>query len=387
MMTLFPVSFAACLLLAAPAFAAAANPAADQCSADLQAIPPFLMENDTGARQHVAQKGQQYFDLVLAKAAAEAAAVVDAAACDAVLERYVGQWRKGHLHVRPGSAMDIARPAPAKAANPANPVSPANPVNLAPSKEPSLTVLSDRTVLLTLPSFNGRYRDAMQALLARNHETLATRSNWILDVRDNGGGSDSTYAPLLPWLLDDEVVQVGAEWLATPANIEGQQKVCGLLAPGDKDCEDAMQEAVQKMRSVKPGEYVAQRGGDGIEFIRLPQLEPRRPARVAVLVDRACGSSCEEFLLLVRQSFHVKLVGRNSFGALDYSNLRLHALPSGLRHLQYATSRSRRLPHLQVDLSGIMPDIYLPPAPDAAGRAAEVTRVQRWLEGGSLKPL
>ncbi len=110
--------------------------------------------------------------------------------------------------------------------------------------------------------------------------------------------------------------------------------------------------------------------------------EPRRPARVAVLVDRDCASSCEEFLLAARQSFHVKLIGRNSEGALDYSNLRLHALPSGVRQLQYATSRSARLPQLQVDLGGIMPDIYLPPPKDEAGRAQEIVRVQRWLEGG-----
>ena len=78
---------------------------------------------------------------------------------------------------------------------------------------------------------------------------------------------------------------------------------------------------------------------------------------MAVLVDNACASSCEEFLLAARQSFHVKLIGRNNYGALDYSNLRRHTLPSGVRQLQYATSR-----------------------------AQEIVRVQHWLEGGSLRP-
>jgi hypothetical protein len=54
-----------------------------------------------------------------------------------------------------------------------------------------------------------------------------------------------------------------------------------------------------------------------------------------VLIDSPCGSSCEEFLLAVRQSFNVKLVGQPS---------------------------------------------------DKKARANEVLQVQRWLEGGSLAP-
>jgi|SRR5471032_213815 len=154
---------------------------------------------------------------------------------------------------------------------------------------------------------------------------------------------------------------LAAEWLSTPANIEGQEKVCALLAPGDQSCATFSAQAVAKMRSVKPGNYAPQNDDGVISYTRLspPELHQpaRQPARVAVLVDNACASSCEEFLLAARQSFHVKLIGRNSYGALDYSNLRRHTLPSGVRQLQYATSR-----------------------------AQEIVRVQHWLEGGSLRP-
>jgi hypothetical protein len=34
------------------------------------------------------------------------------------------------------------------------------------------------------------------------------------------------------------------------------------------------------------------------------------PRRIAVLIDRGCGNSCEEFVLAVRQSFKVKTFGR-----------------------------------------------------------------------------
>lgn len=363
-------------LTLAGAHAAAATPG-ETCVQDLRAIAPFLLENDTGARQHLEQKGQAYFDLALATATTAAAGAADGQACDAVLENYARMWRKGHLHVKPGSALDIAKPAPAR---------PAAPGQAAASKEPTLRILSDSTVLLTLPSFHGSYRAAVAALLDTHRAALAARPNWILDVRRNGGGSDSTYAPLLSWISSGEIVRMGAEWLSTPANIAGQENVCALLAPGDQACAAFAAQAVTQMRSVKPGQYAPQQSSGTISYMRADTPEPRRPARVAVLVDRDCASSCEEFLLAARQSFHVKLIGRNSYGALDYSNLRLHALPSGQRHLQYATSRSARLPQLQVDLGGIMPDIYLPPPKDEAERAQEVLRVQRWLEGGTLRP-
>ncbi|MCC7599579.1 hypothetical protein IGS61_18985 [Janthinobacterium sp. FW305-129] len=360
----------------AGAHAAAATPG-ETCAQDLRAIAPFLLENDTGARAHLAQKGQAYFDLALATAATAAAGAADGKACDAILENYAGMWRKGHLHVKPGSALDIAKPAPAQ---------PAAAGQAAPSKEPALQILSDSTVLLVLPSFHGRYRAAVASLLETHRDALAQRPNWILDVRRNGGGSDSTYAPLLSWISSGEIVSMGAEWLSTPANIAGQEKVCALLAPGDQACAAFAAQAVAQMRTVQTGQYAPQQSGGTISYARVETPEPRRPARVAVLVDRDCASSCEEFLLAARQSFHVKLIGRNSYGALDYSNLRLHILPSGLRHLQYATSRSARLPQLQVDLGGIMPDIYLPPPKDEAGRDDEIVRVRRWLEGGTLRP-
>ena len=377
-----PALAALSVLAAHPAQAAAP---AQTCVQDLRAIAPFLLENDTGARQHLAQKGQAYFDQALATASEAASAAPDAAACDAVLESYVGMWRKGHLHVKPGSAADIARPSPAPAPAP-TPGQNTAAGQAPPSKAPTLKLLSSQTVLLSLPSFRGSYGAAMQALLDTHREALAARPNWILDVRRNGGGSDSTYAPLLRWISSGEMLQLGAEWLSTPANIAGQESVCALVAPGDAACAAFAGQAVTQMRSVQPGQFAPQQPGGTISYIGLADQTPQLPARVAILVDRDCASSCEEFLLAARQSFHVKLIGRNSYGALDYSNLRLHALPSGVRHLQYATSRSARLPHLQVDLGGIMPDIYLPPPKDEAGRDDEIVRVQRWLEGGTLRP-
>lgn len=370
LVTTFLVSLAA-------SHAHAATPG-EACLLDLRTLPGFLLENDAGARQHLAQKGQAYFDQALASASEAASSATDDASCNLALSGYLGKWRKGHLQIMPRNPwqQDSAAAAPSSTTKPTPAID---------DRAPSLQLLSPQTALLTLPSFFPQYAQAIVDLLAGKRDELASRPNWIIDVRRNNGGSDSVFAPLLPSISSGESVSVAGEWLSTPVNIANQESICALYAPGDASCKHYMAQSIARMRSVQPGQFVTQSASGPVNYMTV-QGHAIKPARVAVLVDRDCGSSCEEFLLVARQSFHVKLIGRNSNGSLDYSNLRMQMLPSGLRQLAYATSRSARLPHLQVDLDGIMPDIYLPPPKDDAARSEEVVRVQRWLEGGSLRP-
>jgi C-terminal processing protease CtpA/Prc len=204
----------------------------------------------------------------------------------------------------------------------------------------------------------------------------------------------------LAWLLPSGYVETQAEWWVTAANIEGQENICPIVAPGDPSCTTSMTDAVKRMRGAKLDTFVRQDEGPAVEYHRTANIKARRPARVAVLIDTGCASSCEQFLLAVRQSFSAKLIGLRSAGNLDYSNLRPHELPSGKRRLWYATSRSMRLPFFPVDGIGVQLDIQVPidgllnkvRDADQETRASmreafmreEVTRVQRWLKGGAI---
>jgi hypothetical protein len=359
---------------------------AELCVKDLEVIPGFLLENDTGAKEHLAQFGQKHFDDAFAEAKDAAMKVSDADGCGQVLNRYLWAWRKGHLEVWPD---------PRTLTKPAAGTPPAK-TSAAPRKdEPIVQILSRQTILLTLKSFRSQNREPLIALLKRNHKALANHPNWIIDVRGNGGGSDSSYEPVLAWLLPDEMVSVGVMWLATPANLEGHRDVCAIAAPGDTECEKEINEVIALIRNAPTGSLVpgAPTGSlvsrdykGGISFERQEQLEPRRPSRVAILIDGGCASSCENFLLAARQSFNVKLIGRRTYGCTDFGDMRPFALPSGQRLLWYATERSLRIPDLPVDLAGIPPDIYLPLAKGDHAKEEEVGRVQSWLEGGSMAP-
>lgn len=346
----------------------AADDPARQCLADLDDIARFLPENDSGGKDLLADHGAA-IEAAFQKAKGEAAKA-DAAACDTILRTYLRAWRPGHLNV--GQAVKGA----GVAGTTAQPGKPGE-----DPRAPRLAMLSKDTLLLVLPTFDDRYRATLEQLLADQRANLLSHKNWIIDVRANDGGSDNTYEQVMRFLLDAELPKNGVEFLATPANIKAQEDVCALTS-NPKACQEQLAPVVSAMKAAPTGSFVL-KGGKRMVIAQVDKPEPVKPSRVAILIDRKCGSSCEQFVLEARTSPRVKLLGRPTRGSIDYSNMRGHPLPSG-RVLYYATTRSTRVPDMRIDGIGIAPDILLPRPDDDAAREAEVRQAQRWLEGGSL---
>jgi hypothetical protein len=344
------------------AFAAAANLHAQpaECVADLEALAPYMMANDAGARDHLAQKGQAAFDAALSKARTQALASGSDAECLAALRTYLLAFRKNHLGLRDLTATGSARVEPS----------------------PSFRVLSAETALLVVPTFADPAGAPLAALVKEHRAEIESRPNLVIDVRGNSGGSDWTYEPLVALAEANIRRDVGAQLLATPANSTATRAACALFAPGSVQCREATAAAADAMDRAAPGTIIPIPGEPAVEIVE-PKRVLERPRRIGVLVDSRCGSSCEEFLLVMRQSFKVKLFGQSSAGSLDYSNLRPWTLPSGKRRLMYATTRSLRLPQFAVDAAGIPPDQVFPAPVDAAAKEAELREVQRVLESGA----
>lgn len=322
-----------------------------------------MLENDAGGKDLLERQGAAHLDDALAAARTSAAAIQADGDCGAILGTYLRAWRVSHLAIESTAAPGVAQQVAGSGADP---------------RLPTLRVLSRRT----LRSFNIGTREPLAALLKARRHALESHPDWIVDVRENDGGFDSAYQPLLPWLLANGSVSVGARVRVTPAKIASWEHVCEQSASGADTCRANLAPVVKRMKSAAVGSDVAQSDAPEIAFEPAPAFPGRRPERVAILTDGACGSSCEQFLLIARQGFGVKLVGRHTYGGLDYSNLRSHDLPSGRWRLWYATTRSLRIADQPVDGIGALPDISLP----RDEGSDEVARTKRWLEGGTLAP-
>lgn len=347
------------------------------CVSDLDFIPSFLVANDAGASDRLAQIGNKALQQALADASKKAESTESDQSCLDIINDYLKTWRPGHLWAAP---MIGEEPSESKRRNTAGR---AGSVSAQP---PTLRWLSSSTALLTIPSFSDDAKAPLDELLQHHQKKLAATPNWMIAIRQNSGGSDSTYSGLLDLIVINPRQEIGVGFLSTPANIENTERVCAIYAPHSQSCKVQIGQLTKAMRAGDTGSFVKPPGmDDPVMKVSAHRPAGRAPRRVAVLIDQHCASSCEQFLLSVRQSYNVKLFGRRTSGVLDYSNLRPQALPSGSRMLWYATSRSFRLPHFPVDAAGIAPDIYLPPPQNDEAFADEVRTVRGFLEKSAVR--
>lgn len=213
--------------------------------------------------------------------------------------------------------------------------------------------LSPQTTYLKISSFDTEYKSILDSILKSNVELLNTTANLILDLRNNGGGSDNLWQPLIPYLYTKPIKTIGVDILVTQTTISGWKK---YLEDENlsKENKDEVKGIISKMENAK-SKWVNV-GDDQIDSSF--SVKPF-PKKVIILINKWCGSSTEEFLLMARQSSKVTLVGENTIGNLDYSNVVQTPFSCFPYTLRYATSRSRRLNLNQgIDNVGIAPKYY-----------------------------
>ncbi len=241
-----------------------------------------------------------------------------------------------------------------------------------PADDLFLKPLSSGTMWLRLPDFDVSRAKPLEALLEAHAKELASCPNLLIDLRDNGGGSDFVYSPIIPLLYTRPIYGVGVEIRSSEDNIALLRKEAENLRAEFPDTARWIDGRVARMQA-KPGSYVP----EAEEVFSIKRLDAVRPfpKRVAVLIDGA-GSSGEQFILTARQSRKVTLFGKeNSAGVLDFANILSTQTRSGRFRVFWATSRSLRLPQEPVDPDGIAPDIRIP-----AEVADPVAYAQAWLE-------
>jgi hypothetical protein len=216
--------------------------------------------------------------------------------------------------------------------------------------------IDDATLNLRLPSFHASHLDAIRKLIADNAAELERTPQLIIDVRGNGGGSDFTYDPVLPYLYTRPIWRIGVELRVSADNARLRGETARTLESASPEAARLLASESQRMQSAS--QFFLPRE-PAVEIVRLDQVLPN-PARIAVLIDRA-GSSAENFIMDARQSRKVVLMGQeNSADVIDYGEMMGMPAPSGRFELHWATTRSLRLPGDPVDPHGIAPDILIP---------------------------
>lgn len=221
------------------------------------------------------------------------------------------------------------------------------------SGSPSFTVLSDKTVLINLPSFNSKYKSQIDSLIDKNKTQLNHTAHLIIDVRDNSGGSTKCFEKLLPYLYTNPIKVDGGVVLATEENIRDCYEVD--YPNLNEESRKEMKNDVKKLKAHK-GEFYQLYNDSTITFQKIL----KNPSRISILINENTASSAELFILRAEQSKKVILFGSNTSGAVDYGETVFTNLPCKFYSLYYPASKSLHSVKRPLDNIGIEPRVKIP---------------------------
>ena len=220
-------------------------------------------------------------------------------------------------------------------------------------------ILSDSTFFMRVNSFDG-FKEQIEKTIRQHWDDIMKRPNFIIDLRNNGGGQDDEFQLLLSLIYTTPYMSKGVEWYACDDNIKLYED--DLKAGNTRNGEEGIKWTTSLLTEMKknPGGFVIH-PMMGRDVMVKEDTVYKYPRRVGIIINENNGSSAEQFLLDAKPSSKVTLFGnQNTAGVLDYSNAVEVDLPSGKYYMRYPMTRSRRLPDNPIDNVGISPDVMIP---------------------------
>lgn len=218
-------------------------------------------------------------------------------------------------------------------------------------------MLASNIFYIRMSSFKYENIAPVKELIVKNKKQIEKSKALIIDVRDNFGGTDDVYQPLLPYILTNPLRIMNVEFLSTPTLINGLRDYALQNTP--KDSVKAIQQIEDDLKEYKenPGKFILYDGKKvTVDSIK---LQSKSPKQIIILANKNVASAGENFLFSARQSKKVKILGTPSMGVLDYGSIREFNLECDNYTLYLPTYRSARLPRYPIDNIGIQPDVYL----------------------------
>ncbi|GAA0342519.1 hypothetical protein GCM10008967_36170 [Bacillus carboniphilus] len=194
-------------------------------------------------------------------------------------------------------------------------------------REPKFTLkeLEPGTLLMTLTSFSNP--KAISELLSSNIDRLQQITNLIIDVRNNGGGTDIAFTPVLEYIfsmnqIPDPVIKP-REFNCTERNANWYADLYEEYKKTNDhpDILQVLKFAKEKFESNKGKGFVEFDFTGLIDEEKLDFKGHDTPNQVVILSDSYCASAGDVFVEISKQSSKATVVGRATMGVMDYSDL------------------------------------------------------------------
>src|SRR5690606_17689476 len=142
-------------------------------------------------------------------------------------------------------------------------------------------MLASNIFYIKISSFKYENIAPVKELIAKNKKHIEKSKALIVDVRDNFGGTDDVYQPLLPYILTNPLRIMNVEFLSTPTLINGLRDYA--LQNIYKDSLKAIQQIEDDLKEYKEnlGNFVLY---DGKKVtVNSVKLKPKSPKQIIIL--------------------------------------------------------------------------------------------------------
>ncbi len=212
---------------------------------------------------------------------------------------------------------------------------------------------------------------------------ITRTENLIIDIRNNCGGNDTEFLPLLKFLLtEDDIMCDKPIFTAEDEILYTERNAVERIKYYNEYLKTTTFEEVQKF-IIGQIEELKKNIGKGFlpaktdEFL-FPSNGTDYPQKVVVLTDCYCASSAESFVEIASRLQKVTVIGRPTMGINDYANLTYFDFGEYVLH--YPTSRSKAIDSGKGTRGkGIKPDIYVPWSPKHIFEDVDLNVATDWL--------
>jgi hypothetical protein len=225
-------------------------------------------------------------------------------------------------------------------------------LKLRTAASPFMERLSEKTLYLRIPSFQVSQKGKIDSLLLSRDSLIRSTPNLILDIRNGTGGSSYSYFKLIPYFYTQPIRSVGMQYYATELNARSYEKYATTYS--DTSAINYCLRIASKMRQNIGSFFTEDRVSIDSSYTASPL-----PVKVAIICNQYNGSTDEALLFDAKQSSKVKVFGRPTAGALDFSNVNPVDSPDGMFQLILCMTASYRIPNFPIDGIGIQPDFFI----------------------------
>ncbi len=321
------------------------RPAGCGCPAALDEAIDKTTRIYAGFTDKVTQATQKSYNQLVTQLKQQARNAQTPDACHAVLKRYTSFFKDSHVFV----SRQQAGTAPVLYADVLK-----NRTDLVQFRQ-----LDPKTLYIRLAVFNQREVDQLDSLLRANAALISRTPDLIFDVRGNGGGNSSSSDELIKLIYTNPISYPSWDYRSSPELIESTQATIKSMM------KDSVNNAffIRRQRFLLNG-LLANPGGmvsEGEDLTRPADVSPdANPKRIALLIDKGCGSSTEFFVFECKQSKKVTLFGTNTHGVMDYGLDQNFGLCDGTFNLALPWGRNGWTRQYRIDNTGFAPDVRIP---------------------------